>query len=202
MNNKNIADEIYITFKEWPIIYSKIYALWKNENNSEELTKIESEFFKKISLYIKELHENRNKTKNQIVSALINQQLDNLSYIIKEIYKLRLKKSFNLIMNRKLIEKEKLCLEELDIFNTLTEILGNYLNTLDLLIKGETPQKMPYEPLNGDYFVIRFLKEVPPIIGADLKQYGPFKIDDIAVLPKENVKTLLDHQAVVIIKKK
>ena len=80
--------------------------------------------------------------------------------------------------------------------------MGNYLNTLDLLIKGETPQKMPYEPLNGDYFVIRFLKEVPPIIGADLKQYGPFKIDDIAVLPKENVKTLLDHQAVVIIKKK
>lgn len=166
------------------------------------MTKIESEFLKKISLYIKELHENRNKTKNQIVSALIDKQLDNLSYIIKEIYKLRLKKSFNLIMNRKLIEKEKLCLEELDVFNTLTEILGNYLNTLDLLIKGETPQKISHEPLNGNYFVIRFLKEVPSIIGADLKQYGPFQVDDIAVLPKENVKTLLDHQAVVIIKKK
>jgi DNA replication initiation complex subunit (GINS family) len=38
---------------------------------------------------------------------------------------------------------------------------------------------------------LRFLKEVPAIIGADMKTYGPFKVEDIAALPIENTKILI-----------
>lgn len=50
--------------------------------------------------------------------------------------------------------------------------------------------------------MIRFLKEVPQIIGTDLKRYGPFLKEDIAVLPKKNIETLLAHHAVVLINNK
>jgi DNA replication factor GINS len=36
--------------------------------------------------------------------------------------------------------------------------------------------------------VLRFLKDVPAIIGADMKTYGPFKVEDVASLPVENAK--------------
>jgi hypothetical protein len=39
--------------------------------------------------------------------------------------------------------------------------------------------------------VLRFLKDVPEIIGADMKPYGPFKIEDVASLPNENAKLLI-----------
>jgi DNA replication factor GINS len=37
---------------------------------------------------------------------------------------------------------------------------------------------------------MRFLKDVPAIIGADMKTYGPFKTEDVASLPVENTKIL------------
>ena len=39
--------------------------------------------------------------------------------------------------------------------------------------------------------VLRFLKDVPAIIGADMKTYGPFKVEDVASLPIENAKVLI-----------
>ncbi|MFX1293773.1 MAG: hypothetical protein ACFFD2_02770 [Promethearchaeota archaeon] len=133
---------------------------------------------------------------------MIEQKISNLSYMIADLYKLRLKKSFNLIMNGRSLQKDVLCVEELNVFSSINKILNNYLENLNLLLKGETPQELKDDTLNGEYFVIRFLKDVPQIIGADLRQYGPFLIDDITVLPKKNVETLLAHKAVVLIKKK
>jgi len=39
--------------------------------------------------------------------------------------------------------------------------------------------------------VVRFVQEVPAIIGVDMKTYGPFKPEDIATLPAENAKILI-----------
>jgi DNA replication factor GINS len=39
--------------------------------------------------------------------------------------------------------------------------------------------------------LVRFLKDVPAIIGADMKAYGPFKTEDIGTVPTENAVVLL-----------
>ncbi len=38
--------------------------------------------------------------------------------------------------------------------------------------------------------VLRFLKETPVIVGADMKTYGPFQPEDVASVPAENAKVL------------
>lgn len=38
---------------------------------------------------------------------------------------------------------------------------------------------------------VRFLKDVPAILGPDMKTYGPFKKGDIAALPKENASIFI-----------
>jgi DNA replication factor GINS len=35
------------------------------------------------------------------------------------------------------------------------------------------------------------MKDVPAIVGVDLKTYGPFKVEDVGSLPAENAKTLI-----------
>ena len=140
-------------------------------------------------------------SKNQIVSTFIEQKIMNLSYMMEDFFKLRLKKSLNLIMGGKSLPKESLCLEEINIFSSLNKLLTNYINNLTRIQKGQSTQSLNSNLLSTDYILIRFLKEVPQIIGSDLKRYGPFLIDDIAVLPKKNVETLLKHQAIVLINK-
>lgn len=39
--------------------------------------------------------------------------------------------------------------------------------------------------------VVRFLKQVPAIIGIDMKTYGPFMVEDVASVPKSNAKILV-----------
>lgn len=39
--------------------------------------------------------------------------------------------------------------------------------------------------------VLRFLRDVPAIIGADIETCGPFKVEDVVSLPFENSKILV-----------
>jgi len=58
-----------------------------------------------------------------------------------------------------------------------------------LEIAPEPPS--PLYPPPTQYVKVRFLKEVPAIVGADIKTYGPFKEGDIVELPKENAEVLV-----------
>ena len=43
----------------------------------------------------------------------------------------------------------------------------------------------------SELILVRFVQDVPQIIGVDLKTHGPFKAEDIASLPKENAEALI-----------
>jgi len=45
--------------------------------------------------------------------------------------------------------------------------------------------------------VVRFLQDIPEIVGVDLKIYGPYKKEDVGSLPKENAKALIMQGAAV-----
>ncbi|MFN3527714.1 MAG: hypothetical protein ACK4YO_01260, partial [Candidatus Altarchaeaceae archaeon] len=47
---------------------------------------------------------------------------------------------------------------------------------------------------------VRFLKECPAIVGLDLKKYGPFKENDIALIIEEQAKILIENKFAEIYK--
>ena len=48
--------------------------------------------------------------------------------------------------------------------------------------------------------VVRFLKEMGQMVGADLEKYGPYKEEDIATLPYENAQALIAKNIVTKIR--
>ncbi len=50
-----------------------------------------------------------------------------------------------------------------------------------------------------NYTLIRFLKKTPPLVGIDLKNYGPFEKEDVALIPHKNAKILLSEKFAEII---
>ena len=60
-------------------------------------------------------------------------------------------------------------------------------------IEGEEkPKKM----------LVRFVQEIPAIVGSDMKTYGPFKPEDIATLPTENARILIKRGVAVEVEAK
>ena len=43
------------------------------------------------------------------------------------------------------------------------------------------------------------MKAVPSIIGADMKTYGPFLVEDVASVPVENAKILVKQGLAVLV---
>ena len=50
------------------------------------------------------------------------------------------------------------------------------------------------------FIVIRFTKNIPALVGKDLKIYGPFQKEDIARLPIQNASILIEENAATAIK--
>jgi len=76
-------------------------------------------------------------------------------------------------------EEEKICLRVSPLAETMQnfakEILRGRLTDVDVQHQHKRA-------------VLRFLKDVPAIIGADMKTYGPFKAEDVSSVPVENAK--------------
>jgi DNA replication factor GINS len=47
--------------------------------------------------------------------------------------------------------------------------------------------------VRSTYIVIRFLEPMEQFMGVDLKRYGPFRREDVAVLPFENARSLIEN---------
>ena len=47
--------------------------------------------------------------------------------------------------------------------------------------------------VRSKYIVIRFLEPMEQFMGVDMKRYGPFRQEDVAVLPFENARSLIEN---------
>ena len=55
------------------------------------------------------------------------------------------------------------------------------------------------EPAKTRRVVLRFLKDVPAIIGADMKTYGPFSTEDVASVHIDNARILVKQGLAVLV---
>ena len=63
------------------------------------------------------------------------------------------------------------------------------------LVKMDVKTPINYDiETENNYIIIRFLKDTPPLVGIDLKNYGPFKENDIANMPYKNAIILLNEK--------
>ncbi len=61
------------------------------------------------------------------------------------------------------------------------------------LIQGREPSVSI--PKDSGFVLTRFVRDVPSIIGVDLKTHGPFHKEDVARLPRENAESLIRQGA-------
>jgi len=176
------------------MMYEELYNAWKREKENVDLQSLPKGFYGRIAEYLKKIREESRMLDNKTLKArLMKRELENVQRLAQELVWLRHRKILEASAKGKAPPKEVLTTEEEKIQDRITPLAEFYQKLLESILRGqlstskfedlkrEKPQKM----------VIRFIKDIPAIIGADMKTYGPFKCEDVAALPIENAKILV-----------
>lgn len=167
-------------------MYNDLFEKWKSELKNDELEKLSSDFVQRIADYLKEIAKERKMLDKRTVKAsLLRIEERNVKRMLNDITKARYNK-----LIRKAKESEKIHglqpFEE-NAYSKLVSFSEIYQTFAKELLQGRHGKvKSEFK-----FAILRILKDIPQIIGSDMKIYGPFKAEDIAVLPFENAKILV-----------
>jgi DNA replication factor GINS len=171
-------------------LYNQIFEAWKKEKENAEFQPLPKGFYADLADYIKKLREERRMLDEKTVKGrLLQQEEENVKRMAEELIQTRHEKMVSTVSKGEALPSATLSKEEEILYrnvSTRTDSLQSFLK--DVLL-GRPPQETGKN--SPGLMVVRILQEIPEIVGADMKTYGPFKPEDVATVPKENAKTLI-----------
>jgi len=171
-------------------MYNELYEIWKRETENSELGKLPSDFYLKITDYMRKLREeSRMLDKKTARARLLAKEMQNVKRLIREVVHARYKKLVNMLAKGNVVSSDLLTAEEESFLKGALPHAEAFRKFTEDILHGHTPKVSIKKEHRRD--VLRFLKDVPAVIGADMKLYGPFKIEDVASIPVENAKLLV-----------
>ena len=167
-------------------IHDRLASIWAQERNSQELTEIPKELFESLSKYVSGLrHKIRLTSKDSVERDLRQSEIEFISRLVRSIFTLRYRKILLHILRDR--QPVNMLPFEKQFYNYISTAVVEYRDLIDMISsRFVIPQVSPMQ----NYELVAFLKDFPKIVGEDLREYGPFKAGDMAVLPRENARSL------------
>lgn len=175
-------------------MYNELYNAWKREKESVNLQSLPKDFYVRAARYLKKIREESRMLDAKTVKArLMRRESENVKRLVQELVWLRYGKIMRAAAAGEVPLREALTAEEERVHDGVAPLTEFYKNLLGGILRGR-PSATKVERRKRERprkIVVRFLRDIPAIIGADMKTYGPFKSEDVATLPIENAKVLI-----------
>jgi DNA replication factor GINS len=166
-------------------MYDDLYKAWKSEKSTEALQPIPSDFYQRARKYIETLEQETSSDPRTVQNHLIVREKELAERLLAELTKTRRMKIFQTAQNNIPINTSNLTEEETDLATRM--------------IEPTEPSTQAVRLDEASTIVVRFLQDIPEIVGVDLKIYGPFKKEDVASVPNANAGALISQGAVRVI---
>jgi DNA replication initiation complex subunit (GINS family) len=171
-------------------MYSQLYETWKQELEDPELVKLPPDFYAGIVEYVKKLkEESRMIDKRTVKANLLRKEMQNMKRMMWELIRVRYRKIVNGAAKGEDAPREALTVEEEQIYGKISPLAETVSNFASEILHGHASGTMI--DMRHKRITMRLLRDVPAIVGADMKTYGPFKTEDVASFPIENAKILI-----------
>jgi DNA replication initiation complex subunit (GINS family) len=179
-------------------MYNELYAAWLREIEEASLGGLPPDFHARIADYLRRIREeNRMLDKKSVKVNLLDREAQNVKRMLKELLRARYKKIVKTITQSQKLPFELLTVEEAKLCESFVAFTDAYQKFAKDLMQGQTA-KVEAET-SHKRMTLRFTKTIPAIIGADMKTYGPFMVEDVASLPVENAKILVKQGLAVLV---
>lgn len=181
--------------------YEEVRRIHRLEKNTSKLVAVDSDFYDSLAKLVAEQRKiYLESLKDLSLSANVAREFLNLRKMIEEIFAMREKKIFSraLVESRtKENSEEHLAAEEKRMVSSLlgllerhNEILANLFSENNGKSSGSRKEKED-EEIN-----VEVIAEVPPFIGTDMKEYGPYSAGQKVSLPMKVTKLLVSKSLV------
>ncbi len=176
-------------------MYDELYAAWMKEKENAELQRLPKDFYSKIIQYVGRIRqEGRMLDQSSSKAKLTSKELSNAKRLVEELLELRFEKVVKEVA-LKPVGKDLLAPEEQMTLMGLMNSVANFQHFLKEALQGKVSRVDDHR--HPTRVMLRFLKQTPAIAGADLKVYGPFSVEDVATLPVDNARVLVEHGVAV-----
>lgn len=173
-------------------MYSELLQMYEQEIGKDELTKIPSDFYVRVADYIRRLkEEGRMLDKRTVKANLLRKEMQNAKRMTLMLIQVRYTKIVKKTERMENVSPELLTSEEQEICTKISALSEKFRGLLDDILKGSAPKASFVQ--RHRRAILLFLKESPPVIGSDMKTYGPFEIEDLASLPVENANIMVNQ---------
>lgn len=178
-------------------MYDELFEAWKKEGENANIQVLPKDFYARLADYMRRIREERRMIDEESLRGkLLQHEEENIKRMICDLIHVRHDKILRLISSGETIPMTALTEEEESLYNNLLLSSEAYKSLLDDILHGRRPRKVDRKETRG-FLVVRVIKEIPQIVGVDMKVYGPFKPEDIATLPEENARALIKQGAAV-----
>jgi DNA replication factor GINS len=171
-------------------VYDELYEAWKKEKENVEIQRLPKNFYAKIADYVKKIREERRMLDKKTTKAkLLDREFKNVKNMAEELVRLRYDKALKKSLARETVLREVLTEEEEKLYGEILPLAEAYQAFLKDILQGRLSRIEKEE--KPKKILLRFVQEIPAIVGSDMKTYGPFEPEDIATLPSENARILI-----------
>jgi len=176
--------------------YVTLYETWKREMESSELQSLDKSFYVELSEYLRNLKgEIQMLDEKTLIVRLALKEDENVKKMVKDLVQTRYRKIFMAVLEDNRIPIDDLTSGEVIINNSVLSTKEEVESIMNSILRGYIKDDIVTK--RPKRILVRFLQDMPAIVGPNMKTYGPFKTEDIASLPIENAETLINRSVVV-----
>jgi DNA replication initiation complex subunit (GINS family) len=171
-------------------MYAELYAAWQRETENAALGALTPDFYARIADYLRRIkEESRMLDKKTVKASLLENEMQSVRRMLQELVWARYNKLVKIISESQKVPSDLLAVEEAQMCAGFLSFAEAYHKFAKNLLQGHI-LKVGVEKVRRRV-ALRFVKAIPAVIGADMKAYGPFVVEDVASLPVENAKILV-----------
>jgi DNA replication initiation complex subunit (GINS family) len=179
-------------------VYDELYSAWQREIEDTALGRLSLDFYARIADYLRRIkEETRMLDKKTVKAGLLERELRNVKRMLQELVWARYRKLVKIFSVGQKAPSNLLTVEEAKVCESVLPFAEAYQKFVKNLLQGQV-SKVDIEKAHKRV-ALRFLKDVPAIIGSDMKTYGPFMVEDVASLPVENAKILVKQNLAEVV---
>ena len=176
---------------EIKIDVNSLYAILLREVENDSVQEVDPNLYHNIAEFLGNL---KNHDYDGIESKITESLVKMITEMTSILLKIRIEKATSLdeIDYSNLLDEERFILDSEDELRQrkdtiLSATLNGRLKLLETVGQNHRVRSI----------VIRFLKPIDQIMGTDLQTYGPFESEDVATLPFENARSLIEKKVAV-----
>jgi len=128
-------------------------------------------------------------------AKLLNKEFKNVKMMVNELFFLRYKKLRENAFSQESVTRDSLTEEEEKLYGEVLPLSDAYRAFSKDILRGRLSSIE--KGAKQTMMVLRFVQEIPALVGADMKTYGPFTTEDIATLPVENARILIKQEMAI-----